>query len=111
MGEGWSDWYAVDYGDKLGYFFDTPADGDAVVFRYSSGDQLAFRTAAVDCPVGGPGSRTAQDRGPTRAMAATPTVTSARSSGVPEVHADGEIWVQTLWDLRSAIGTNVTDGS
>ena len=29
--------------------------------------------------------------------------------GFPEVHADGEIWVQALWDLRTAIGTNVSE--
>ena len=26
-------------------------------------------------------------------------------NGVPEVHGDGEIWAQTLWDLRRAIGS------
>ncbi len=25
-------------------------------------------------------------------------------AGFPEVHADGEIWAQTLWDLRAAVG-------
>ena len=35
-----------------------------------------------------------------RPAAATPTATTARSIGFPEVHADGEIWAQTLWDLR-----------
>ena len=25
--------------------------------------------------------------------------------GVPEVHADGEIWAQTLWDLRDRLGS------
>ena len=38
-----------------------------------------------------------------RVRAATPTATSARSSASPEVHADGEIWVETLWDLRQAL--------
>src|SRR6185295_13564202 len=27
----------------------------------------------------------------------------------PEVHDDGEIWGQTLWDLRSALGTRRTE--
>ena len=26
-------------------------------------------------------------------------------NGAPEVHGDGEIWAQTLWDLRRAIGS------
>ena len=25
--------------------------------------------------------------------------------GIPEVHSDGEIWAQTLWSLRHAIGS------
>ena len=36
MGEGWSDWYAIDYTDNHGWFFDTPTSGDAIVFRYSA---------------------------------------------------------------------------
>ncbi len=31
-----------------------------------------------------------------------------RIIGGPEVHADGEIWVQTLWDLRKALGIKLT---
>ena len=27
----------------------------------------------------------------------------------PEVHADGEIWVQTLWDLRKALGVRLSE--
>ncbi len=64
MGEGWSDWYAIDFTDDNGWFFDTPASGDAFPFRYSAGDDVVFPHAAVDCPVGaarelpGPGSST-----------------------------------------------------
>jgi extracellular elastinolytic metalloproteinase len=29
--------------------------------------------------------------------------------GIPEVHASGEIWGQTLWDLRNKLGHKVTD--
>jgi hypothetical protein len=29
--------------------------------------------------------------------------------GSPEVHGSGEIWGQTLWDLRTALGHNITD--
>ena len=42
--------------------------------------------------------------GRTARTAATPTATSARSPACgPEVHADGEIWMQTLWDLRTRL--------
>ena len=47
------------------------------------------RRPGTVCPGGAPGQ-----------PAATRTATSARSSAAPEVHADGEIWAQTLWDLR-----------
>ena len=29
--------------------------------------------------------------------------------GGPEVHGSGEIWGQTLWDIRTALGHNVAD--
>ena len=28
----------------------------------------------------------------------------------PEVHADGEIWLQTLWQLRDTLGQSTTQG-
>jgi hypothetical protein len=108
MGEGWSDWYAVDFTDNNGWFTDTPANGDAIAFRYSGGDEVSFRTAAVDCPVGvtgvencpksgdgGPGGYTYADFG---------TI-----AGQPQVHSDGEIWVQTLWQMRELFGSPVTE--
>ncbi len=107
MGEGWSDWYAIDFADNQGYFFDTPASGDAVIFRYTAGGGM-FRHEATDCPVGvvatgcegtagsGPGGFTYGDFGHVRKG--------------PEVHADGEIWTQTLWDVREALGSFVTEG-
>lgn len=108
MGEGWSDWYAIDFTDNNGWFFDTPASGDAFPFRYSAGDDLVFRTSAADCPVGavapncpvagfgsGPGGYTYADFG--------------NIIGQPEVHADGEIWVQTLWEMREQLGSAVTE--
>ncbi len=45
-------------------------------------------------------------------LAATRTGTSARILGGAEVHADGEIWVETLWDLRNSLiaGHGRTEG-
>ena len=37
--------------------------------------------------------------------AATPTRDYAAVGGGPEVHSDGEIWAQTLWDLRGRLGS------
>ena len=59
-----------------------------------------------------PGRLDVQQRAPARRApdrAATPTATSAGSSARPEVHADGEIWGETLWDLRDALGSKLTE--
>jgi hypothetical protein len=106
MGEGWSDWYAIDFTDANGWFHDTPASGDAIVFRYSAGDQLAFRTAAVDCPVGVAVDGCPGEGIPTEAGGYT-YGDLGRILGYPEIHADGEIWVQTLWEAREALGSDV----
>jgi Zn-dependent metalloprotease len=108
MGEAWSDWYAMDFLVNLGQFTDTPADGDLRIGEYVSAGQDLIRTQPMDCPVGstsskchgtagaGPGGYTYGDFG--------------KIIGGPEVHADGEIWGETLWDLRSAIGSNQAEG-
>jgi extracellular elastinolytic metalloproteinase len=105
MGEAWSDFYALDFLVSSGYEKDQKGDGDVRVGEYLTGGDT-IRTEAVDCPVGstaayctgagtaGPGGYTYGDFG--------------KIAGGPEVHADGEIWVQTLWDLRKALGSSKT---
>jgi extracellular elastinolytic metalloproteinase len=103
MGEAWSDWYAMDYLVAQGLEPDTTADGDVLVGRYVlSGGTI--RSQALDCSVGstseacagneatGPGGYTYGDY-------------AKVYPGGAEEHADGEIWAQTLWDLRKAIGS------
>ena len=99
MGEAWSDWYAADFLNQHGYKPDPPAIGDVVMGQLSFNG--ALRSQPVDCPVGttdpacpggqdtGPGGYTYGDLG--------------HVLGFPEVHADGEIWLETLWDLREAL--------
>ncbi len=103
MGEAWSDWYAMDYLVNQGLEHDTATVGDVRVGKYLT-TGTTIRSEPLDCPVGttaavcagtrgaGPGGYTYGDFGRI----------SARG---PEVHADGEIWAQTLWDLRTAIGS------
>lgn len=103
MGEAWSDWYAMDYLVDQGLQKDTSTVGDVRVGKYVTGGNT-IRTEPLDCPVGttstacpgtplaGPGGYTYGDYG------------RISSRGV-EVHADGEIWAQTLWDLRKQIGS------
>jgi hypothetical protein len=107
MGEAWSDWYAYDFLQKQGLQPDAPGVADVRVGNYVGGGQDLIRFEPIDCKVGqvagcpggvltAPGGFTYADFG--------------RVLGAPEVHADGEIWVQTLWDLRDALGSDTTEG-
>jgi hypothetical protein len=103
MGEAWSDWYAVDYLGAAGLQPDSPAPGELRPGVYEGFP--ALRTQGFDCPVGsgppgcpgagaaGPGGYTYGDFGK---ILCDPTCRA-------EVHHDGEIWVETLWDLRNAL--------
>jgi len=106
MGEAWSDWYAYDLLVDEKMFNDTTADGELRVGEYVGWGNDLIRTQPIDCSVGstsaachgtpgaGPGGYTYGDYG--------------RVIGRPEVHADGEIWAETLWDLRKALGVRLT---
>ena len=99
MGEAWSDWYAMDFLAQQGYVSDTSTGGDAQAGAYTDGGQHLIRYQGINCPVGSsaasgcPGSPGAGQGGFTYAD-------FGRVAGAPEVHADGEIWGETLWDLR-----------
>jgi len=108
MGEAWSDWYAYDFLVKQGFERDTATEGELIVGKYVEfGGQGLIRFEGLDCPVGstapacpgspltGPGGFTYGDYG--------------HVAGIPEVHADGEIWAETLWDLRKALGSRLAE--
>jgi Zn-dependent metalloprotease len=122
MGEAWSDWYAKDFLAADGQQTDDPnVDGDVFLGLYTDGVQPEanapglIRTEGLDCkpdsdpdtcpggvdadgddePDTGPGGYTYGDFG--------------KVGGGPEVHSDGEIWAQTLWDLRDALGSDVAE--
>jgi hypothetical protein len=99
MGEAWSDWYANDYLVAHGWATDDPAtpgslpDGPVTGAFLSEPPDCPVATAAAACPgtpAAGSGGYTYGDFG------------NVRGRG-PEVHDDGEIWDQTLWDLRRAL--------
>ena len=107
MGEAWSDWYAMDYLVNQGQLVDTTASGELRVGDYVGAGKDLIRTQPLDCAVG---STSAKCPGTARARpAVTPTVTSAAIAGGPEVHADGEIWGETLWDLRTRLGSSAAE--
>jgi hypothetical protein len=106
MGEAWSDWYAYDFLQKQGLQPDLPGVADVRVGHYVGAGQDLIRFEPIDCKIGqtagcpggvltGPGGFDYGDFG--------------RVAGGPEVHSDGEIWVQTLWDLRDALGSDMTE--
>jgi hypothetical protein len=103
MGEGWSDWYAMDYLVNQGLQPDDPnRAGDVLLGAYlTSGQPGVLRTEPIDCPVG-------------QTSAACPhggyTFANYGHIGAgPDAHDDGEIWAQTLWDLRSAVGARTAE--
>jgi extracellular elastinolytic metalloproteinase len=88
MGEAWSDWYAMDYLVDEGFETDDPPAGDVILGAYLGNGNSIFRSKALDCPAP-PDSCDGYTYGDLGTIGAG-----------PEVHADGEIWAQTLWDLR-----------
>ncbi|GLY99477.1 M36 family metallopeptidase [Actinoplanes sp. NBRC 103695] len=107
MGEAWSDWYAFDLLAAQGFQTDTAAPGEVLVGRYVSDGQNLVRTQPLDCTVGAsadvcPGTPGAGSGGYTYGD-------MGKIIGGPEVHADGEIWGETLWDLRTALGSKLSE--
>ena len=89
---------------------DTPGVADVLEGDYVSGGDDLIRTEPLDCKVGS--SDTACDGDP-RGTAGTGGYTYGdfgKIIGRPEVHAASEIWSQTLWDLRDALGSTTVEG-
>jgi extracellular elastinolytic metalloproteinase len=108
MGEAWSDWYAYDFLQKQGLQPDVPGVADVRVGHYVGGGQDLIRFEPIDCKIG----QTAAQGCPGGALTGPGGFNYGdfgKVFGAPEVHADGEIWVQTLWDLRDALGSDTTE--
>ncbi|MGI8578908.1 MAG: M36 family metallopeptidase [Nocardioidaceae bacterium] len=107
MGEAWSDYYAMDNLVTRGYEKDTPASGEVFEGHYLLANKAPFRTEAIDCSVG------ATAPGCTGTIPGDPGGYTYGDfpiiGGAPEVHSSGEVWAQTMWDLRKVLGHNVAD--
>jgi subtilisin-like proprotein convertase family protein len=114
MGEGWSDWYAMDFLTAQALLPDTDTPGEQVMGAYVADNTVTgIRENAIDCPVAaatascpgtaltGPGGFTYADLGRVDPSTGQPDF---------EVHADGEIWAETLWDLRRSVGATAARG-
>jgi len=104
LGEGWSDWYAEDLVVDEGLVADGPASGEVMIAAYLGG---AGRTEAIDCAVGAsaavcPGAGAGGTAGPGGYTYGDLGLIFAAAPG--EEHRNGEIWGQTLWDLRARVG-------
>jgi extracellular elastinolytic metalloproteinase len=114
MGEAWSDWYALDllHRDDL-EFEDLDTPGEVDIGMYTDATFASTRYEPADCPVGtttddrcpgslpyaGEGGFTFGDFGQIYAFLDAHNEPVA----IPEVHSDGEIWLQTLWQLRTEL--------
>ena len=108
MGEGWSDFYAKDFLVSQWPSTDTPAPGEVRMGDYTDRPGTnVIRNQGLDCPVGVTSEPLGcQGRGPGDRGGYTYGDFGKIGNG-PEVHDDGEIWAETLWDLRTELGSPI----
>lgn len=119
MGEGWSDFYALDLLVHEGHLLDTAAPGELRkgFYIYSPG---GTRNKPIDCPVDPAGTTAACNGGSEVPISGGYTygdlirMYERRGSVVgfynESPHEGGEVWGQTLWDIRTALGRDVALG-
>jgi extracellular elastinolytic metalloproteinase len=107
MGEAWSDWYALDYLVNHGYIRDTRRPGDVNEGVYVLAGK-GIRSESTDCPVGSTSSACPGTAG-TSSGGYTYGDFGRIFDATGDVHAAGEIWTQTLWDLRAALGHRLAE--
>jgi extracellular elastinolytic metalloproteinase len=117
MGEAWSDYYAMDYLVTHHFQKDTSADGQIFEGQYLMGGQkdtdghlVPFRSMAMDCSVGSSSKACFDTYNPPANIQGGYTYADLVTiGGTAEVHSSGEVWAQTLWDIRKALGHSVAD--
>jgi hypothetical protein len=109
MGEAWSDYYAEDYLVTKGLRKDTAKPGQLFLGDYMEPLRTQLlRTEPIDCPVG-TDSPKCVPLNPALPNGGYTYGDLSAVIGAAEVHASGEIWGQTLWDLRTKLGHTVAD--
>src|SRR5690349_17332133 len=118
MGEAWSDWYAMDFIMKSCvtasnlprtdcWDADIPGTPDVWIGQgVQGGPGDGIRSQPLDCPADNANDGNVCSGGNTPHYGGYTYADFGLvcSCGKPEVHADGEIWAETLWQLRQAIG-------
>lgn len=103
MGEAWSDYYAEDYLVQNGLVRDTDKDGQIREGEYVTAG-AGIRTMSNDCDPDSTVKRCTDIYGNRGGYTYGDFATIG---GTPEVHASGEVWAQTLWDIREELGHQV----
>jgi extracellular elastinolytic metalloproteinase len=97
LDEGTADFMAKSFLADEGYQPDDPdVPGEVDMGAYTDATPHAIRTEALDCPV--------RTTAPVCPGSGYTYGDFAHVVGRAEFHADGEIWAQTLWDLRQQVG-------
>ena len=107
MGEAWSDFYANDLLNAEGTLPDTAAPAEVTTGAYVVGG-AGIRAKPMDCPVDPAGDRGLQRQrhrdpvlgGYTYGDIAVTFNTDVNPNDSP--HNGGEVWAETLWDIRTA---------
>src|SRR6187551_946069 len=94
----------MDYLVKKGLHRDRTKKADIRMFVYDGLGVNFDRTEPLDCKVGQKKAPLCKG-GTTGHRGGYTYADYGDVAGGPEVHADGEIWAQTLWDLRDALGS------
>lgn len=103
MGEGWSDFYSFDYLLTKGLVSNkNRVSGELMYDRYLTKNRPFTRTAAIDCSV-------RASKAPLCLQLDGDKTAGYTYGDIPrqlttEVHNAGEVWAQTLWDIREALG-------
>lgn len=108
MGEGWGDFYAIDYLVHRGFAKDPAGPGHLTLDMYLNKNKAGVtRSEAIDCPVGAVHANCQQWEGGDGGYTYDDVGDGQLSTFVHDV---GELWSQTLWDIRGELGHKVTMG-
>jgi hypothetical protein len=102
--EGTADWYALDYLVEQGLTGDAVSTPDVTLAPYEVSGPTGLRTQPIDCLVSSSAAACPSAGGSAGAGGYTYGDLGRIRSGA-EVHDDGEIWAQTLWQLRGTLVT------
>ena len=120
LAEGWSDYYALDYLAGRGLVRDTDTDGQVVLAPYlvnvmtnAAGDKMrTLRNVPIDCPVDSASSDCVNWIDKALPGWKPGGYTYGHMTDIWkrwEPHSASEVWSETLWDLRSALGPRLAD--